>query len=103
MKIINVGKLGHGLQNQHAMRSLAQLQALQAWAMNMNIDISSPPNTHLIPQLLIRKRLYCSFTLGSILTFSKRRERNLDVLLIVFLSTIPPKMNMLGVILVQCL
>lgn len=58
----NVVRPGHGLQNQHPMQSLsnnqyanlAQLQALQAWAMDKNIDISSPANAHLIPQLLIQ-------------------------------------------------
>ena len=54
MKIGNVRKLGHGLQNKHTMSSLAQLQALQAWAINMNIVISSLANTHLIPQLFIQ-------------------------------------------------
>ncbi|KAH9324701.1 hypothetical protein KI387_004879 [Taxus chinensis] len=58
----NVGRPGQGLQNQHPMQNLAnnqysnlaQLQALQAWAMDKNIDISSPANAHLIPQLLLQ-------------------------------------------------
>lgn len=58
----NMGRPGQGLPNQHPMQNLsnnqypnfAHLQALQAWAMDKNIDISSPANAHLVPQLLLQ-------------------------------------------------
>lgn len=58
----NMGRPGQGLQNQHPMQNLANsqyaniahIQALQAWALDKNIDISSPANAHLIPQLLLQ-------------------------------------------------
>eukprot|EP00252_Welwitschia_mirabilis_P019206 TRINITY_DN4386_c0_g3_i1.p1 TRINITY_DN4386_c0_g3~~TRINITY_DN4386_c0_g3_i1.p1 ORF type:complete len:2283 (-),score=553.97 TRINITY_DN4386_c0_g3_i1:18-6866(-) len=57
----NTGKPVQGIHNQHILQSFAnnyanaaQLQALHAWAMEKNIDLSSPANAHLIPQILLQ-------------------------------------------------